>query len=194
MKEQIEFGKWYEKDGLAVMFEIDRHNTNAYVQGGLDEITDFVVELDKAYNPNERQPSYEMNRIRNTLQEVLDGDNRKTDSDLFCFSDDRVRSAQRLDNEFMVFEGGPYDGSPEHIQIRHNEQYGGKYPCSDLLNSSRANLIDKVLTAIGDLTEEVVEDIVKEVMPEEVAEDIQVVESKGLLARVLSYLKPESTK
>jgi len=187
MKEPIEFEKWYEKDGLALMFEIDRSTTNAYVQGGLDEITNFVFELGQAYHPNERQPYYEMNRIRNTLQEVLDGDNNKTESDLFCFGDDRIRSAQRLDHKFMVLEGGPYDGSPEHIQIRHNEQYGGKYPCSDLSWSSRANLIDKVLTAVGGLAEEVVEEVV---------EDTPVVETKGFLARVLSYLKPnsESTK
>jgi hypothetical protein len=180
MEEPIEFGKWYEKEGLVLMFEIDRHNTNAYVQGGVNELTDFVHELAKAYDP--KHPNYSHNEIRSVLQRVMEGE-RVEEYELFCFSDDRIRSARRLD-KLRVFEEGLYDGSPEHIQIRHNEQYGGKYPCSDLSWSSRANLVDKVLTAVGGLADDSIEEDV-----EEVAEDTPIIESEGFLSRVLSYFK-----
>ena len=54
-----------------------------------------------------------------------------------------------MDKTNYKFEG-PHEGSNAHVELRHNEQYGGEYPSNAAL-SSRAGTIDKVLRALSNM-------------------------------------------
>ena len=147
--DQIEFNKWYERekslDRLHYMFGPYHMGTNVYIRGELDKVAEFIHQLDLVYFGRETNL---IGRIHEALAEVLRTGNANG-REVIAFSNDRIRLIRRLDDKFHGrCQDGPLIGSPEHLEITHNEQYGGAYPAGPLL-SSRAEMIDKVLRALN---------------------------------------------
>ena len=153
MMEGIEFGKWYEypERGIAYTVE-DRWGTSFYIRGPLDPLLEFLTRLDAEYKlPFDRRAENE-----GVLREVLESGKEKA-GDVIGYYDDRVRRVTRMDYEFIAPKDGPFLRSKGHLQIFFNEQYGGEYP-GDLIFSSRAGTIEKVLAAIENMNKCAVED------------------------------------
>lgn len=147
MNEPVEFGRWYEQNGLHVMFDASKGNgTNAVVRSSVDGLVSFVHQLDLAYF---RSGLNTIAEIESVLREVKEGGRPKRDA--LCFGDDRIRWISRLDRGDTRYPGGPLSGSADVLEVVHNEQYGGPYPTNDY--SSRARMIQMVLTALGRMNE-----------------------------------------
>ena len=152
MKEQtIELGQWHESNDLAYMvIDLSKlqggRGTDILVRGDIHPIHEFVIQLDNIYFSNMKR--FAEGRILENfrvLEEVLDTGKTKT-GDVIGFKDDRIRRIRRMDCSDYEPSNGPYAGSDSHLEIRHNEQYGGEYPGNPIL-SSRAGTIQKVLQA-----------------------------------------------
>ena len=147
MAELVEFGKWYEQKGLHYLFDEFGSGTNAVVRGNLNGLVNFVHQLDLTYR---KSGSYTLSKIEEILNGVLLTGEAKT-REVICFSNDRIRLIRRLDDEnFGRYQNGSLSGSQEHLEVTHNEQYGGKYPGNPLL-SSRAAMIEKGQTALENI-------------------------------------------
>ena len=122
----IEFNRWYERGkplhSLHYMFDPYHSGTNIYVRGELDKVEEFIHQLDLVYF------GMEMNligKIHEALAEVLRTGNANGRG-VIAFSNDRIRLIRRLDDRLKGrCQDGPLIGSPEHLEITHNEQYGG---------------------------------------------------------------------
>ena len=149
MSEVINFGEWYKDRGLAYMFNKFNRGTNCFIRGEIDELVEFIYHLDRKYHPN--SPTTRSNEIKIKLQEVLDTGKYKF-GDVICFGDDRIRSVHRLDDELCNQNNGPFLGSAKHLEMQHNEQYGGEYPAEpNPFISSRAWMIEYVLLSIKNM-------------------------------------------
>ena len=147
MDKLVEFGKWYEQRGLHYLFEGFGNGTNAVVRGNLNTLAEFVHQLDLAYR---KDGFYPLDKIEEILNGVLLTGKTQA-KELICFSNDRIRLIRRLDDvNFGRHQDGPLSGSQEHLEVTHNEQYGGKYPGNPLL-SSRAGMIEKVQNALENM-------------------------------------------
>ncbi len=149
MVDEIEFRKWYSQNDLTYMIIARSIGTDILVRGDIHPLHEFVFQLHNAYYPNDKRLTNDkILEYFDTLKEVLTTGNTKT-GNVICFGDDRIREVCRMDKANYEFEG-PYDGSNKHIELRHNEQYGGEYPSNPIL-SSRAGIIDKVLQAFSSM-------------------------------------------
>ena len=155
MNKQIQLSQWYEQNGVHYIFD-DRHRgTNAIVRGDVFKLSQLVHCLGSAY---QNEGLYRFGEIEKILQEVLATGKAQTNEPI-CFGDDRIRLIRRLDDEvYGLIKDGPLSKSRDHLEITHNEQYGGKWPIeSNSPNSfndgSRATMIYKVMTALESMKE-----------------------------------------
>jgi len=123
---QIKFNKWHERGkslySLHYMFDPYHSGTNVYVRGELDKVEEFIHQLDLVYFGTEINL---VSRIHEVLAEVLRTGNANG-REVIAFSNDRIRLIRRLDDRLKGrCQDGPLIGSPEHLEITHNEQYGG---------------------------------------------------------------------
>jgi hypothetical protein len=155
MSDQIQLDQWYEQNGLHYRFDDLHRGTNAVVRGDVDKLTHFVHQLDLAYH---KGGFYQAGEIETILQEVLEIGKAQT-REVICFSDDRIRLIRRMDDDsYGRHQDSPLSGSQSHVELTHNEQYGGKWPVRNnppnaFVDGSRADMIYKVLTALGNMKE-----------------------------------------
>jgi len=144
MEEVIELGKWYNDRDLDYMAIGNNRGTNAIIRGDIHPVHEFVYQLDQIYmgSTPDRRILEHFRILKGTLG------TGKENGDL-GFGDDRIRLIRRLADPYRPHEG-PLAGSPKHIEIVHNEQYGGDYPGNPMF-SSRAGMIGKVLRAIQNM-------------------------------------------
>lgn len=138
----FEFKKWYDDKGLAYQFLDGKNNTSVLVRGTLKDITQFITNLSREYNP--RNPYYNSSQINSKLTPVIEtGGGLKRD--VFCFGNDRIRTVTRLDDERYQDDGcdGPFLGRKEYLQIWHDEQYNTK--------DSREKMIDNIFSALENM-------------------------------------------
>jgi len=154
MSDPIEFKRWYEhgegSGKLHYMFMPfgARDGTNALVRGEPDSVVAFVYRLAKEYKSG--YEAHYRGRIEQIIGKVMN--TGEVGREEIFFGDDRIRAIRRLDDDATM--DGPLKGSPRHVGVVHNEQYGGKYPSQNdppinsFVDGSRAVMIHKVLTAL----------------------------------------------
>ena len=151
MENEVEFERWHGKCSLSYYFEKKSFGgTNVFIRGKIPSLKEFICHLDKAYFPNEN--NFTERRSLEHLKILIDVlDSGKSKGSCIYFSDDRIRHIKRMDKDSGLIEG-PHIGDKNFLELCHNEQYGGEYPGNPLF-SSRAGMIEKVLTAIDNMKE-----------------------------------------
>ncbi len=150
---RIQLNQWYKQNGLH--YRVDDftfRGTNAVVRGDVPELTQFVHQLALAYHKEEFYP---LGKIETILQEVLETGRAQTKEPI-CFGDDRIRLIRRMDDKLFGHQDGPLYGSQKHIEVTHNEQYGGGWPVRNNppilgVDGSRADMIYQVLIALNNV-------------------------------------------
>jgi hypothetical protein len=151
----IEQDKWNQKGGLHYLIkESQGGGTNAIVRGLPDPLAQFVYHLAVEYG---HADVHSLEKIKEIFGDSLKQEGSVPDtSQRICFGNDRVRAIRTLDNEWGI-EGGPLYGSPNHLEIVHNEQGGGRWPLEGSrpphYSGSRAELIYNVLAALENMPE-----------------------------------------
>lgn len=194
MPNTIELGKWYEVQGRELAYYFLDHQrrgmsigTTAAIRGKVGPLLEFIHELDKAYF---KEPYYKIDQVRAQLEAVLESGRAGTGNQLPYFKDDRIRVIRRLDDDGWQPKDGPFAGSNLHLEIQHNEQYGGRYPASPNL-SSRADMIGRVLESLGALEQPVIKEEAQAALEQAVIEETQAVpnsivgEKAGPILRLL---------
>ncbi len=149
MNEMMEFDRWYEKNDLWYRFiKIPDGGTDVFIRGDIHPLHEFIYQLWKLYYGEEPDPKYFIEHAE-ILDKVLKT-GRARSGDVIGFKNDRIRDIIRLDDLVAESPENPFYGSKNHLEIRHNEQYGGEYPANPVL-SSRSDMMEKVLEALNNM-------------------------------------------